>query len=98
MVPSSTAIETYPWLGQLPRTREWIGDLVIRSITTEGYQLTNKPFAQTVEVPQSAIENDTHGIYSPLMGARDVSARVFPGELVFNSPIQVLRAKVRWVV
>lgn len=85
VVPSSTATEAYPWLGQLPRIREWIGDRVVRSITTEGYQLTNKSFEQTVEVPRTSIEDDTHGVYSPLMGAMGESARVFPDELVFGA-------------
>ena len=85
VVPSSTGTEAYPWLGQLPRIREWIGDRVVRSITTEGYQLTNKPFEQTVEVPSTAIEDDTYGVFTPLMGAMGESARVFPDELVFGA-------------
>lgn len=85
VVPSSTATEAYPWLGQLPRIREWIGERVVRSITTEGYQLTNKPFEQTVTVPRTAIEDDTYGVYSPLIGAMGEAARVFPDELVFGA-------------
>lgn len=85
VVPSSTATEAYPWLGQLPRIREWIGERVVRSITTEGYQLTNKPFEQTISVPRSNIEDDTYGVFTPLFAAMGESARVFPDELVFGA-------------
>lgn len=85
VVPSTTATEAYPWLGQIPRIREWIGERVIRSITTDGYQLTNKPFEQTITVPRTAIEDDTYGVFSPLFAAIGDSARVFPDELVFGA-------------
>lgn len=85
VVPSSTATEAYPWLGQLPRIREWIGERVVRNITTEGYQLTNKSFEHTISVPRENIEDDTFGVFSPLISAMGESARVFPDELAFGA-------------
>lgn len=85
VVPSTTATEAYPWLVGIPRIREWIGERQIRSITTEGYQLTNKSFEQTISVPRTAIEDDTYGTYSPLFASIGESARVFPDELVFGA-------------
>jgi phage major head subunit gpT-like protein len=84
VVPSTTGTEAYTWLGHLPRIREWVGERVVRSITAEGYKLTNKPFEATVEVPRTAIEDDTHALYSPLMASMGEDARVFPDELVFS--------------
>lgn len=85
VVPSTTGTEAYPWLGQMPRIREWIGERVIRSITAEGYQLTNKSFESTITVPRDKIEDDTYGVYSPMFAAIGESARVFPDELMFGA-------------
>ena len=36
VVPSRTAAETYAWLGDMPRMREWVGDRVIRQLGAGG--------------------------------------------------------------
>lgn len=84
-VPSSTAKEAYPWLAQIPRIREWIGERVVRDITAEGYELKNKSFEQTIEVPRESIEDDQYGIFTPLMTAMGEDARKFPDELVYGA-------------
>ena len=35
--PSSNAQNTYGWLGQFPKLREWVGDRVFRNMKEEGY-------------------------------------------------------------
>ncbi len=37
LVPSSTSVELYAWLGQFPRLREWVGDRVIKSMEAHKY-------------------------------------------------------------
>ncbi|MEX6732518.1 Mu-like prophage major head subunit gpT family protein [Pseudomonas aeruginosa] len=47
MIPSTTASNTYGWLGQFPKLREWIGQRVIKDMAAQGYQITNKLFEST---------------------------------------------------
>lgn len=61
LVPSSTASNTYDWLGDFPNLREWVGDRVIKDMKENAYQITNKLFEGTVGIPRSAIEDDQLG-------------------------------------
>ncbi|MFC2707873.1 MAG: Mu-like prophage major head subunit gpT family protein, partial [Neisseria sp.] len=42
VIPSSTASNTYGWLGQWPAFREWVGDRVFQDMKAHGYAITNK--------------------------------------------------------
>lgn len=82
-VPSTTSQETYAWLGQYPKLREWIGDRQIKNMSASGYVLQNKKFESSVAVPRDAIDDDQYGIYSPLFREMGYAARVHPDELIF---------------
>lgn len=41
-VPSGNSSNTYGWLGQFPKLREWTGDRVFKSIKEHGYAVTNQ--------------------------------------------------------
>ncbi|WP_324622722.1 Mu-like prophage major head subunit gpT family protein [Delftia lacustris] len=84
VVPSTTAAEEYGWLGKLPGMREWIGERVIHGLQSHGYTVKNKPFELTVAVPRTAIDDDTYGVYTPLMTELGRSAAANPDELVFG--------------
>ena len=92
-VPSTTKTEKYGWLGQWPRIREWVGDRVVQSIGAHDYSISNKPFESTVAVPRDDIEDDTFGVYAPLMTEMGRSAAAFPDELVFALAKQSWDAK-----
>lgn len=83
LVPSNTDSNTYGWLGQFPKLQEWIGDRVLRNIKEHGYSIVNNLYESTVDVPRTAIEDDTLGIFKPLMGEMGRAAKVFPDELCF---------------
>lgn len=85
MIPSMTAAEMYAWLGQFPRLREWIGDRVHQSIRVDGYQLVNKNFEATVDVPRTAIEDDQWGVFGPLMESMGNAAATHPDEQIFGA-------------
>ena len=84
LVKSSTAANTYGWLGQFPKLREWIGDRVMKDIAEHAYSITNRKFENTVEVKRESIEDDELGIYSPLFAELGRAAKSFPDELVFT--------------
>jgi phage major head subunit gpT-like protein len=83
-VPSTTAEEEYGWLDKLPGMREWLGDRVIKGITTSGYRIRNRDWEQTIAVERNDIEDDRYGLYGPMMAAMGEAAGAHPNELVFG--------------
>lgn len=83
-VPSSTSIEDYGWLGQIPGMREWIGDRQINNLGQYDYSIKNKKFESTVGVDRDKIDDDQYGIYAPLMQMLGQNAAEHPDILVFG--------------
>lgn len=83
-VPSSTGEETYGWIGQIPKLREWIGDRQVRSLVTHGYAIKNRDFEDTITVDRNAIQDDQYGIYASLFSELGRVAAEMPDELVFG--------------
>lgn len=83
-VPSSAASNTYGWLGQFPKLREWVGDRVLKDMAAHGYAITNKLFEGTVGVKRTDIEDDSTGVYKPLFAEMGRAAKVHPDELCFS--------------
>lgn len=84
VVQSTSKSNTYGWLGNFPQFREWIGSRVAQDMAAHGYQIFNKKFESTVEVPRDDIEDDEIGIYSPLFQEAGRAAAVYPDEHTFN--------------
>lgn len=83
-VPSTTAKETYPWLGDIPGFREWIGPRVLQEFGAHDYTIRNRDWEQTVGVKRTAIEDDTFGLYAPMMRNMGDSAARHPDELIYG--------------
>lgn len=84
VVPSNTKSNTYGWLGSMPSFREWIGDRVINSIKEHGYTITNRTFENTIGISRDDVEDDTVGIYKPMVAMLAQEGMEFPDELVFD--------------
>ena len=83
-VTSAGASNTYGWLGQFPRFREWIGSRTLKDLKAHAYSISNKNYESTVKVLRTEIEDDTIGVYSPLFMEMGRAAKDFPNELVFS--------------
>lgn len=84
LVPSSSASNTYGWLGQFPTFREWLGDRVLKNMAAHSYSITNKKFESSVGVPRDSIEDDQIGVYKPLFAEMGRASTSHPDELVFG--------------
>lgn len=82
-VPSTTASNTYGWLGQFPKLREWVGSRVVKDMAASGYAITNKLYEGTVGIARTDIEDDNIGIYRPMMQEVGRATAAHPDELVF---------------
>ena len=84
VAPSSTREETYGWLGQFPKMREWIGDRVIKNLAAHSYKIVNRDFEQTIGVKRNDLQDDAYGLLSPLFAEMGRTAGEFPDELVLG--------------
>lgn len=83
LVPSSTASNSYGWLGQFPALREWVGERVIKDMKAQAYAIENKLYEGTVGVKRTDLEDDNLGIYTPLTQEQGRAAATHPDALVF---------------
>lgn len=83
-VPSTTRAEDYAWLGAFPKMREWLGDRIIKNLSLQRYSIRNRDWEVTVEVDRNDVEDDTIGIYRPIVQEMGRSAAVHPDELVWG--------------
>lgn len=82
-VPSSTKSNTYGWIAQQFKLREWLGPRVALNLAEHSHTIENKSFEGTVEVDRDDIEDDNLGIYqSVLMPQLGEAVKQHPDELL----------------
>ena len=84
-VPSTTAVEVYPFLKALPRLREWIGDRVVHSLEGGDFSIKNRKFELTEGVSRDSIDDDTYGLFAPVFEEFGRSSREHPNELAVET-------------
>lgn len=65
-INSSTASNTYAWLGQFPHMREWVGKRVLQNAKEYAYQVTNNKYESTLEIKRTDLEDNNIGHYGVL--------------------------------
>lgn len=84
LVPSFGRSEIYPWVKNLPGTREWIGERYIHQLEATGFEVVNRTFEDTYGVRRTDIEDDRLGIYRPAFQMLGEAAAETPDELVWS--------------
>jgi phage major head subunit gpT-like protein len=84
IVPSTTREETYGWLGQFPKMREWLGDRIVRNLSLHGYTIKNRDFEETIGVDRNDIDDDKFGVYAPMFQEMGKAAAELPDELTLG--------------
>ncbi|ARU87115.1 Mu-like prophage major head subunit gpT family protein [Pseudomonas sp. M30-35] len=83
-VPSVNSVEQYAWLGNSTVFREWLGDRVIQNLALHDYSIKNKSFENTVGVSRESIEDDSYGVFTPLMGQLGQDSANHPSTLIYD--------------
>ncbi|MEW9304718.1 Mu-like prophage major head subunit gpT family protein [Labrys neptuniae] len=83
VVPSTTRVNEYGWMADLPGIREWLGDRLVKNLETNSYQLRNKSFESTVGVKREDIEDDNLGMFGTIVTEMGRLSAVFPDEQVW---------------
>lgn len=84
VVRSTSRQSTYPWLGRTTRFREWLGERVIQALETHAYTIVNKNFEDTIAIDRNDIEDDTYGVYEPIIEQLGWDTKVHPDMLLFQ--------------
>lgn len=82
LVPSTTASNTYGWLGDFPTLREWVGERVVKDMKETGYSIENKLFEATLGIQRTKIEDDQYGHYATIAQSMGQEAAQHPSRLV----------------
>ncbi len=84
IVRSASRQTTYPWLGRTTRFREWLGDRVVQALEAHAYTIANKNFEDTVSIDRNDIEDDSYGVYEPIIEQLGWDTKVHPDMLLFQ--------------
>lgn len=82
LVRASTRIMDYKWLKNLPGIEQWVGDRQIQSLGAESYQIESLDYEGTVEVDRNDIDDDTMGLYNPLVAELGRASKKHPDKLI----------------
>lgn len=83
-VPSTSASNTYGWIGKMASVRKWVGDRIINDLAEHGYTIFNDKFELTHGVDRTDIEDDNLGIYSTLFEDIGSEMAKHEGEMVYE--------------
>lgn len=64
-VPSTTSLEEWDWLGDLPDFEEWKGDRFLAGLAAYKLQIRNKDWSSGIKVHQNDIKDDKFGLIQP---------------------------------
>lgn len=81
-VPSNSRENLYGWMQKLPRMREWLGDRVYHNLAASEYIIRNKKWELSVKVGREDFEDDSYGIYNPVVQDIGQQARMHPDDLI----------------
>lgn len=83
VIKSTTASNTYGWLGKFPSLKKWVGDRNVQNMKAHAYTITNDDYEATAGVDRNDIEDDNLGVYSPIFKEMGSSAEIHPDEMCF---------------
>ncbi len=81
-VPSSTALNIYPFLADIGGMKEWVGPRVVDQLSTRAMQVVNKDYEKTIAVPRNAILDDQYALYAQRMELLGYQAEKLPDDLM----------------
>lgn len=82
MVPSNSNSETYAWLGDFPKVREWIGDRKAGMLKDYSYQIKNKNWIEAISIHENELADDQMGAILPRAQMLGQVLAEFPMELI----------------
>jgi len=82
LVVSGDLQESYPFLGNLPNMREWVGTRQHKELTSHNFTIVNKPYEATVPIPAKYIKYDKAKLFAAQIKTMAQNAKKFPNQLI----------------
>jgi len=60
-IKSTKSEETYPWLGAVPKMREWKDERTPQGLLEHNFTVPNRDFEASIAVDRNAIEDEQYG-------------------------------------
>jgi len=76
--------ETYPWLGAVPKMREWTDERVPKGLREHNFTVPNRDWEASIAVDRNAIDDEQYGQISIRVKELTVEAARFFDELIFT--------------
>lgn len=83
-VPSLTAENVYPYLRNIGRVRQWLGDRVVQNLAKGEFRVVNNDYEQTEAIPRNALADDQYGVYRPRFEQMGRNTANLPSQLVYG--------------
>ncbi|WP_339696059.1 Mu-like prophage major head subunit gpT family protein [Celeribacter baekdonensis] len=83
-VKSTNGTEAYPKLSELGPMREWVGERYVERLNKDGFAIRNRKWEKTYAVSVDEIEDDSYGVYTPLMADLGQVTAELPDDLVWS--------------
>lgn len=84
VMPSDGESNTYAFLSMFPAFREWVGARLHKALSERAYQVKNRKFENTIDVPVEKLEDDKWGMYAGVAEMHGTSVTDLHNELVFQ--------------
>lgn len=81
-MPSNAAVEEYDWLSDTKGMTELVGQADVQGLRVVNWTVSNKEWAETVEVKESDIERDKLALYNTRFEMMADNAAIHPDELL----------------
>lgn len=65
--PSTTEANFYGWIDLIPGFREWLDERVFNDVNGQNYVVANRLFECSVAIPATKIQDDTYGMFAPII-------------------------------
>jgi phage major head subunit gpT-like protein len=89
-IPSSTAINVYPFTESIGGMREWIGDRQIEQFKAKKFEVANRDFEKSFAVKRTSFEDDQLGFYQMKVQELASGAGAIWGDLAIEALIGAL--------
>jgi len=83
-IKSTKSEETYPWLGAVPKMREWKDERTPQGLLEHNFTVPNRDFEASIAVDRNAIEDEQYGQIEIRTKELSVEAVRFFDELVYT--------------
>lgn len=82
--PSTTEANMYAWIDLIPGFREWLGERVFNAVDGKNYIVINKLLECSLAIPATKIQDDTYGIFGPVVEMQGAAWPVMLRDLVLG--------------